>query len=122
MAPRKQNVDKDGQAALPPAGTEPPAEPSAEVAVVASAEQPDPAEPKAPAVAARKLNRGTVRRIKRGAAAFDAAVKALVKELDPQVYVTDEAGERVGRWPLLIHAEQLAAELSRQADEIVTGE
>ena len=53
----------------------------------------------------RKVGRGSTRRIVKALNAFEEASKALMKELDLQIYVMDEDCKRVGPWPML---EQIA--------------
>lgn len=49
----------------------------------------------------RRVNRGSRRRIERALASFQKACDEFAKELDLQLFMADEEGERIGQWPLV---------------------
>lgn len=49
----------------------------------------------------RKMNRGSTRRLARAHGAVDDALEAFAKEIDMQVYMTDEDGNRIAACELV---------------------
>jgi hypothetical protein len=68
---------------------------------------------------ARKMSRGSRRRIERAAIAFEAAIDAFCAEMDLQVFMADDAGRRVSPWPMLAKLRELQAELTKATGEII---
>lgn len=65
-------------------------------------------------VGQRKVGRGSTRRIVKALNAFDEASKALLKELDLQIYVMDEDCKRVAPWPMLANIEPLPGQIRKE--------
>lgn len=49
----------------------------------------------------RRVNRGSRRRIERALLAFQKACDEFAKEIDLQLFLADDKGERIGQWPLV---------------------
>lgn len=66
-------------------------------------------------LARRRVNRGSRRRIERALSAFQKASREFAKELDLQLFMADEKGERIGAWPVV---EDIGAFRQYVTDEI----
>lgn len=69
----------------------------------------------------RKVGRGSTRRIVKALNAFEEASKALMKELDLQIYVMDEDCKRVGPWPMLEQIEQIPGGIRKEVMAVLNG-
>lgn len=78
------------------------------------------AEPEA-AVGQRKVGRGSTRRIVKALNAYEAAVEALTKELDLQIYLTNEKNERVGPWPIIAELKVIPEGIRREVMAVLNG-
>ena len=68
----------------------------------------------------RKVNRGSTRRINRALGNVEEALDAFAAEIDRQVWVTDENGERVAPHPLVEEVRAFRAALSGKVAEFTT--
>lgn len=72
-------------------------------------------------VAQRKVGRGSTRRIVKALNVYEAAVEALTKELDLQIYMTNEDNERVGPWPVIADLKRIPEGIRREVMAVLNG-
>lgn len=66
-----------------------------------------------------KLGRGNMRRITKARDALDTAMLDFVKAMDPLVFVADEEGKRIGRWPLLDSVASAREHITAEISEVM---
>lgn len=80
------------------------------------------AEIKEPEVKRRKLGRGSARRITRAIDALDAAMTTFIKDMDFDVFLVDDEGVRVGRWPVLDDLEKVKTHVRAEVGYVLDPE
>ncbi len=71
-------------------------------------------------VTRRKVNRGSTRRMNRALMAAQRALTEFAKEIDIQVYVTNDKGDRIDEVPLVAEIREFSASLSGKVAEFTT--
>lgn len=71
-------------------------------------------------VTRRKVNKGSTRRINRAATALQAALHTFATEIDTQVFITDDDGNRIAPHPLVEEVRAQAAALPNLIAEFTT--
>lgn len=77
------------------------------------------AEPTPPEVKRHKINRGSSRRIMRAKEAFLEACKAFADEMDRQVYVVDEKGNRTAEAPIVTEVQAFARKANEEVNKLL---
>lgn len=72
------------------------------------------------ALTRRKVNRGSTRRITRALQNFNKGVDEFIKELDLQVYMADEDGNRTGEAPMVKALREMKENLTNGVNEIIS--
>ena len=72
-------------------------------------------------VTRRKVNRGSTRRIVRAFENVEKAMAEFTREMDIQVFVTDKDGERTGKAPITLMAEDMTSQLRAEVNKITSG-
>lgn len=67
----------------------------------------------------RKIGRGNMRRILRASEAFDKAIVEFSKAIDPEIFLADEDGNRLARWPVLDGLDQIRDGISKEVNYIL---
>lgn len=68
----------------------------------------------------RRVNRGSRRRIERALTAFQKACDAFAEEMDLQLFMADEDGERIGRWPVVDDVEGFKSHITNEINGALT--
>ncbi|AGH16035.1 hypothetical protein DVVG_00049 [Dunaliella viridis virus SI2] len=71
-------------------------------------------------VTRRKVNRGSTRRINRALENVTKALEEFEKEIDGQVWITDESGERVDAHPIVKGCEEARKHLAQEVAAFTT--